>query len=145
MPGALGVCNKEISTHFCHSMGEFTKDVHSFVSIVGKWCCSPRSLKLGKQHCWKWLNKVDSLGDLSACFAKENMLSTVTRLIFHLHNYILSNSLPRLFLLDTVFFTSCLKLFCSVKWLLHFIQGIWMILMLSLAVLLLSFSPVIPD
>lgn len=38
---ALCVCNKEISTHFCHSMGEFTKDVHSFASIVGKWCYSP--------------------------------------------------------------------------------------------------------
>jgi len=71
----------------------------------------------------QWLNQVDSLGYLSACFAKENILSTVTGTVFRLPNYILSNSLPRLFLLDTVFFTSCLKLFCSVKRLLHFIPG----------------------
>lgn len=88
----------------------------------------------------QWLSQVDSLGDLSACFAKEIKLSTVTGLIFHMHNCILSNSLPRLFLLETVLNCSAVSNGCYVSsW------GIWMILLLPLAFLVLSFSPISPD
>lgn len=109
---------------FCHSEGKVTKDVHSISSNVGKWCFSPCSLEMGKQHCWKCNASMRLIIlEVFQHVLQRKTLSTVTVLIFHLHNYVLSNSLPRLFLLDTVFFTSCLKLLCRVKRLFHFMPG----------------------